>query len=274
MPPRRCLILLVAVILVQSARAESTPVSVHIIDIAAPAGVEASSMQWAKIETVNSGTMLAAVARPQGKGPFPAVLIVHGSHGFAREYLALVGELASHELIAVAACWFQGGIPGNESVSAPIDCPQAGPIPMGPSAAARSTITDLVAAVRMLPGVRPDRIALFGHSRGAGATINYLEHGGAARAAVLNSSGYPDEYIAAATQIHASVFVLHGMKDTNADFTRFERAQQFAEALRAAKVPLQTQFYPEGVHSGMFSDRRQHDDEVARIVKFLREELR
>jgi acetyl esterase/lipase len=64
------------------------------------------------------------------------------------------------------------------------------------------------------------------------------------------------------------------MKDTNAELARFERAHRFADASRAAHVPLQTHFYPEGGHSGMFTDGRQREDEVRRIVKFLRKELR
>jgi dipeptidyl aminopeptidase/acylaminoacyl peptidase len=39
------------------------------------------------------------------------------------------------------------------------------------SPAALERVGALVAAVRALPGVRPDRVALFGHSRGGGAAL-------------------------------------------------------------------------------------------------------
>src|SRR5262245_42224623 len=52
----------------------------------APAGAETLAVQWVKIATSDSGAMIAAIARPGGTGPFPAVLILHGTHGFALEY--------------------------------------------------------------------------------------------------------------------------------------------------------------------------------------------
>src|SRR5678816_2635591 len=36
--------------------------------------------------TADLGPIPIAIARPAGKGPFPTVIILHGSHGFAREY--------------------------------------------------------------------------------------------------------------------------------------------------------------------------------------------
>lgn len=240
----------------------------------APSGLESVALDWIQVDTPANGTLLAAISLPKGHGPFPAVLIVHGSHGFAREYLHLAREISTQGFIAIAACWFRGGIADGGDVSEPIDCPGARPIPMGPSDQARATLADLVDAARQLPDVRTDRIAIFGHSRGAGATVNYLEHGGDVRAAVLNSSGYADEYITNVTRIQARVLVLHGRQDTNSDLTRIERAEQFGAAMRAARIPVETHFYPAGVHRGIFVDHAQHDDEVRRIVKFLRKELR
>ena len=273
MLPRRCLLVVLVAMALRTACADSSPVNVRVAEIEAPSGVEASSVQWLRFETLHSGTMLAAVARPNGKGPFPALLIAHGSHGFAPEYVHLAQEISRSGFITITACWFRGGVPDGGDVSAPIDCPQANPMPMGPSAEARAALADLVAATRLIPDVRSDRIAILGHSRGAGATVNYLEHGGNVRAAILNSSGYADEYITEAAKIQASILMLHGVRDTNAEFTRIERAQRFAAALRAANVPVQTHFYPEGVHRGLFIDQTQHKDEVRRIVKFLRMEL-
>lgn len=234
---------------------------------------QALPVEWLRIETPLNGNLLAAVARPKGKGPFPALLIAHGSHGFAREYVFLAREISAQGFLVVAACWFRGGIPDGGDVSEAIDCPEAHPMPMGPSAEARATLSDLVAAVRMLPDVRADRVAIFGHSRGAGATVNYLEHGGDVRAAILNSSGYADDYITDVPRIRSSILMLHGEHDTNSDFTRVERARRFEQSLRAAQVPVQSHYYPQGVHRGLFIDRAQHDDEVRRIVKFLEKEL-
>lgn len=231
-------------------------------------------MRGLRVETATSGTLIAAIARPEGKGPFPAVLLVHGSHGFAREYIGLAREIAAQGFSAVAACWFQGAAPGRSDVSAPIDWPQAQLMPMGPSPQARAAIANLVTAVRQLADVRQHHVAVFGHSRGAGATINYLQHGGDVRVAILNSSGYPDGYIENAAKIRASILMLHGEKDTNGEMTTVARARLFAAALRDATVSLETYFYPDGEHNGIFINGRQRDDEIRRIANFLREKLR
>jgi hypothetical protein len=51
----------------------------------APAGTETLKVQWFRVVVPDRGAMLAAVARPSGAGPFPVVLILHGTHGFARQ---------------------------------------------------------------------------------------------------------------------------------------------------------------------------------------------
>jgi dienelactone hydrolase len=246
-----------------------------IAKVSGPAGSEGLHAQWIAISTSGSGVMVAAVARPPGKGPFPAIILLHGSHGFAREYVGLAEELSHAGVLALAPCWFSGGGgAGADSVSAPIACPGAHPMPMGNSEAARLIVRELVEAVRALPDVRGDRIGLFGHSRGAGAIVNYLVHGGDVRIAILNSSGYTDEFVAAAAQIQARVLILHGTRDTNSDFTRVEKARAFETALREAGRQPQSHYYQDGEHATMFTDARQRADELRRISKFLRRELR
>ncbi len=45
----------------------------------APPGTAALPVQWVKVEASGLGVMLAAVARPEGSGPFPTVVLLHGS---------------------------------------------------------------------------------------------------------------------------------------------------------------------------------------------------
>jgi dienelactone hydrolase len=65
-----------------------------------------------------------AVARPDGAGPFPVIVLLHGTHGFAHEYIRLAQELAQEGLIAVAACWFSGGSGMGTRFVTPIESPQ------------------------------------------------------------------------------------------------------------------------------------------------------
>jgi hypothetical protein len=95
----------------------------------APAGTEMLAVQWLKVAVPDLGVMLAAVARPSGDGPFPAVLLLHGTHGFAREYVRWAQDLARGGFLAVAACWFSGGgWAGAKFVSPPIPCPDTPPL--------------------------------------------------------------------------------------------------------------------------------------------------
>jgi dienelactone hydrolase len=271
----RILLLLTLGCLASLSRAQESPSrDIDVADIDAPPGLAAMDVEWKRIETTRSGAMLAAVAKPRGTGPFPTLVLVHGSHGFAREYVHLAREIASQGFLVVAACWFRGGERGNGAVSVPIECPDAIDMPPGPSDAARDAVNDLVTAVRSMPDVRPDLIAIFGHSRGAGAAANYLVHGGPADAAILESSGYDDSYIAGARHVRARVLVLHGLLDTNDAFTAPERARSFVAALKAAKLKPEAHFYKAGTHNALFTDRAQHDDEVRRIAAFLRQTLK
>src|SRR5687768_2299743 len=67
----------------------------------APTGTETLPVTWVTVAVPNLGVMRAAVARPSGTGPFPAVLILHGTHGFARQYVEWANDLARGGFIAV-----------------------------------------------------------------------------------------------------------------------------------------------------------------------------
>ena len=120
----------------------------------APAGTERLEAQWIDITVPDVGGLIAAV------------LLLHGSHGFAQEYVRLAQDLASGGLLSVAACWFrEGGGAGTRFIT-PIVWPKAPPRPDPLSHEAVQTVSALVHAVRSLPDARPDSIRLFGHSRG------------------------------------------------------------------------------------------------------------
>src|SRR5215468_279421 len=71
-----------------------------IFEASAPAGTEGLAVQWFNVASPELGELLIAVARPAGGGPLPSVLLLHGSHGFAQEYVRLAQDLADGGILA------------------------------------------------------------------------------------------------------------------------------------------------------------------------------
>ncbi|HXG70476.1 MAG TPA: dienelactone hydrolase family protein [Gemmatimonadaceae bacterium] len=247
---------------------------VSVID--APVATE-TPVHWLKVAAPGVGVMFAAVARPQGPGPFPAVIILHGSHGFAQQYVQLAQAMSRGGVLGVAACWFTGGRGAGSRFITPIACPDGPPISDASSPVALQAVDALVQAVRNQPAVRPDRVALFGHSRGGGATLNYILRGGTVRAAVLNSAGYPGELAQRAPEIKVPILMLHGTADSPADggstFTDVQMARAFEAALQRAGARVEAKYYEGGRHNDIFTNAAQYDDEVQRMTAFLRRHL-
>ena len=239
-----------------------------------PEGMEATAVEWITITSPKLGVMLASVAKPPRPGPFATVVILHGSHGFAREYVQLATALADHGIQAIAACWFSASSGGaGARFVTPIACPKASPIPMASSEQALATVDALVQAARQLPGTRDDRIAIFGHSRGGGAALNYVLKRSGIYAVFLNSAGYPPEVTAVAAQVQAPILMLHGASDDPSDggsaMTSVGMARDFEAALRRAGKPVEAHYYDGARHNEIFTSETQRADAVQRIVRFL-----
>jgi dienelactone hydrolase len=234
-------------------------------------------IRWVQVHVGSMGTLSAVVARPLGDGPFPAIVILHGSHGFAREYVDLARTFARAGWVAVAGCWFSGGRGAGTRFITPIECPDAPPISAASSDTAFQAVEALVRAAREQPLVRANRVALLGHSRGGGAALQYVLKGGVVHALILNSAGYPEDVIERAAQLTAPVLLLHGTADSPADggsaMTSVEKARLFEAALRRAGRLVESTYYRDGRHNGIFESVPQHDDALRRSTAFLRRYL-
>jgi dienelactone hydrolase len=245
---------------------------------AAPAGTERLEAQWINISVPDVGGLIAAVARPSGAGPFPSILLLHGSHGFAQEYVRLAQDLASGGLLSVAACWFrEGGGAGTRFIT-PIVWPNAPPRPDPLSHEAMQTVSALVHVMRGLPDARPNSLGLFGHSRGDGAALNYMLRSGDVQAGVLSSFRYPRQLADLAAGMKVPVLMLHGTADREADggteFTKVEMAQSFELALRAAEKTVEAVYYEGGRHNDIFDSSARYKDELQRSLTFFEHHLR
>jgi dienelactone hydrolase len=238
-----------------------------------PAGNETLQVQWIKVVVPSYGTMLAAVAKPSGVGPFPAVIVLHGSHGFAREYVQLAQALSRGGLLAVAACWFSARTGGGTGSITPIDWPGLPSRPEPGSDGPLLAIDALVEAVRVLPGARQDRIGLFGHSAGGGVVRSYVMSSRKVRAAVLHSTGSTSRLSERASEVSAPILILHGTADSPADggspATAVQNARGFEAALRRLKKPVESQYHEGGTQNSIFTNSTQFDQEVSRATVFF-----
>ena len=259
--------------------------SVLVTGCAGPAGtptpdsvVGVDSVRWLRVRT-DSGVILAAVARPKGAGPFPALIILHGTHGFAEEYVQLARDMAHRGVLGIAACWFEGHKGAGTRYITPIDCPGGPPFIDAPGLErfrlARKSLNALVSSVRTLPDVKTNSISLFGHSRGGGAALDYvLLHPREIEGLVLNSAGYPPEVTARAAEVDIPILLLHGTADSptggGSAVTSVNMARAFEAALRNAGKTVETTYYEGGGHETIFTARSQYEDALLRITTFLR----
>lgn len=242
-------------------------------EAAAPPGAESLAVPWMTVSIPDIGVLPAVVIQPSGAGPFPTVLLLHGSHGFAHEYVRLARDLARNGFLTVAAGWFrEGGGAGSRFVT-PIICPEAPPRPdpLGPEVV--RLIDSLAHATRNLPQSRSDRLALFGHSRGGGAVLNYVLRRRGIQAAVLSSARYPASLLSLCHELQTSILMLHGTDDRPEDggteFTHVEMARAFERALRAAAKQVEAVYYSGGRHNDIFAQESRYADELSRICTFL-----
>ena len=231
-------------------------------------------VKWVTVAAPELGALRAVIAQPSGSGPFPTVLVLHGTHGFARQYVEWAVDLARAGFIAVAACWFSGGGgAGANDVSPPIQCPEAPPLGAGEYPQAVKYVDALVQATRALAGARADRLALVGHSRGAGATQQYLLAGGNAQAVVLHSSGYGLRPWTRAAEFNLPILLMHGTADTFGENTRFHLAREFETSLRAHKKVVEMARCDGCGHNTFFTSATQREAELKTITAFLRRHL-
>ena len=253
-----------------------SPPLVSVVD--APAGTEKLAVQWLRIADADLGVMLAAVARPSGPGPHPVVVVLHGTHGFAHEYIQWAQDLARGGFLAVAACWFSGASGnGSHVVTPPIPCPEIRPMKRDGYPEAVRYIDAVVKAARALPGARADRLGLVGHSRGGGETLQYLLAGGDVQAAVLHAAGHGYRPVTRAAEFNVPMLLLHGTADGPADGggvnTQVALAREFEAELRRNQKPIEAHYYEGGGHSTFFTNATQRDDELKKMIAFLRRHL-
>lgn len=254
-----------------------------------PNGTDALGATWYTISTPEGRTLLAAIydTRPSPDQAVPAIVVLHGTHGFARQYVEIAHDLSVQTGYVVAAgCWFDGvGQEAETATISPIRCP-GGPEFAGATQSAWPAVRALTQAVRQYAGGSAP-LAVFGHDRGAEVALQLAssaDPSGAGIQAVVASSGIytaiprtPDydtpTPLALAGSLAAPVLILHGQADTE---SRFSNAALYYQLLQGAGKPAQCVVYPGMGHDAMLrttpGDTQSHmfTDGVRRSAAFFK----
>lgn len=212
-------------------------------------------------------TVSGILLKPQGKGPFPAILISHGRGGSAENFGRDKGrEMVKWGYICIAPDYTHGAAAGLRG---------GGPMPsvpgtssdFGASAENLRRARVCLDILRGMPEVDGSRLFAYGHSMGGFVTIGLAAaEPRALRAAAITGSGvapregYPAPAEASARKIRAPFLMMHGSADTT---VRPEQSASLKAALDAGRVPNERHVF-EGEGHGIDRTRR---DEVFRRVR-------
>jgi dienelactone hydrolase len=277
----------------QSAEVNSTAPQWTAVE--APAELSAPEAQWIKIETASGHRVLAAVFRPEGIGPFPVVVVFHGAGGLVPVFLSLAQDLAREGFVAVAGCWqaiSSSGArrPGLAAREPNPVCAEAPPQALWQDNPAKHSGQELIAAARTLRDVTPDRVGLYGLSRGGHAVLWDASTGVDVQAIVLDAGSHhptwlqpaPPSTLSVIDGLAAPTLMLQGTEDRSSPV---EQAREYERAARARSKPLTAVYFegmghlvtvmPSGAEPQTLADVRSRTVPEARrrAIAFLREHL-
>lgn len=210
---------------------------------------------------------------PDGDGPFPMMVVLHGSDGFKPNHQAIAEKLAAEGMAAYAPTWF-GGDPARphwDSLKKP-------DIPAG--------IEDFI---QQAP-VDPHRSGVIGFSRGGGlalivaswlstvkAVVNYFGltawEGGLKELPHLDLN--PNAPLDFLQHLSCPVLSFHGDVD---DVVPVDNTYRLVDACKRYNIDHQYIIYPGINHSFIWEggdkyDQHAHHDSWAKALDFLRQKL-
>lgn len=241
----------------------------HAQQAAASAQAATPQVQEVRLEgerwtcTADGKPLSGLLLKPEGDGPFPAIVLSHGLGGRAQDMMRTRGaDLVKMGFVCIATDYTHAGKGGGRGDRSEIDFTQVGARP--------ENIRRGLACIEILrqrKDVDPKRIALYGHSMGAFLTIALAAAAPdkVAAAAITAGGCVPEGDAAAPTaavaaQVRAPFLILHGTADTTVPPPRSELLKR---TLDAQGVKNDRRLF-EGVGHGLPNDRR---EEVARLLQ-------
>lgn len=214
----------------------------------------AVAMAAAPTATIGAEQLPVSVSRPDGPGPFPAVVIMHDCSGLGPRSSGAPGrwakELVTRGYVVVVPDSFTPRGHADGVCTTPVSQRRTDVTP----ARRAHDAYEALAYARSLPGVDGRRVGIMGGSHGGTTTLNAMmatERG--SDAAAGDTAGgfaagvalYP-RCVADTYRPVAPLLILIGDKD---DWTPAEPCRKLAEAVRAAGHPVTIKIYPGAHHS-------------------------
>ncbi len=198
-------------------------------------------------------TLTGQLARPQGEGPHPAVLVMHNALGLGAHVTHSARKLADLGYIALAADMYGTALQGGE--------PDAH-VPLfmdlqGDPAKLRARVLASHAALLSVAGVDKARVAAIGYCFGGQCALELARSGADVRSVVSLHGLLTSQLLAEPESVKAKVLVLTGAKDPYvpaADVAGFEREMEQAGA------EWQVTVYGTGWHAFSDPDIEKHHD--------------
>lgn len=186
-------------------------------------------------DTQVSGILL----KPEGKGPFPAVVISHGLGGSAESFgLVKATEMLKWGIVCIAPEYTHSG----RVMARPAAGGARGPTPANAGASEENLrrASVCISILRSMPEVDAKRIAAYGHSMGGFVTISLAAQLPELKAAAITGSGlalragYAAPSTGTAEKIRTPFLMLHGTNDTT---VRPEQSLALKQLLDRNQVP-------------------------------------
>jgi carboxymethylenebutenolidase len=214
-------------------------------------------------------TVKALLYTPVGRGPFPAIVVIHEWYGLNDWVKEQASKLAGQGYAALAIDLFRGQVADNSEMAHELSrgVPQD------------RALRDLHAAVEFLksqPNVRKDRIASIGWCWGGGYSLAVALQEPTLAATVINYGSLVTDP-SSIQKIHATILGNFGGKDKGIPA---EDVHQFEAALEQAGKRADIKIYPDAGHQ--FENPTNKNgyraadaaDAWQRTVKFLNETLK
>lgn len=214
-------------------------------------GLQLQGERWTYRE--GDWEMTGILVKPEGTGPFPAVLISHGRGGSAGSFgLQKAREMVSWGFVCIAPDYTHAGPAMGGKGKGPGTKVRA---PAGDPGASAENLRRAKACVDLLvkmPEVDPKRLAAYGHSMGGFVTIGLaakeperLKAAAITGSGVSPREGFPAPAVSAVATVKTPFLILHGDADP---VVRPDQSAAFAEALKAAGVEHERILYSDEGH--------------------------